>query len=416
MICTLFADLYNNDEESKDLKMTYYTPLILSTIDICRNNLPEDKNKMIDKIIEYIDKYENLEYRLDLIKWKDDKCPYDLPIIDEVIRTSVVGWLFDKEDEVKKYTKLLCELTNKNEKVLEACEVVSMCIYYARCNKTKSFIKDYVLNYYLLDFDDYLYKEDNSFNFQPIDTIVPLSIQLFLENDNLKECLDLLDDYDERIGKTKYIMLAIAEAYYKYIPTKILQYLYENANSDIIKEINEFLYIRKPNIQQNHNINDETLIVGLKKQSINGVILYFEYSNDLHELIKTIMNEYVSPHLTNLSIEDYEKYFPIESIENIKNNIFKHIDFLSEYYKDNKMINNYLYGVKVCNYVSFSIKTKKDFRNLIDKINIILFGNSIDMIIFFENNSEIIEYLKENSITFNDDIKKIIDETFYLKK
>ena len=133
-----------------------------------------------------------------------------------------VGWYANSEEEVKRLSKAVTEVTHNHPEGLKGAEVTAMCVYYARIGKTKEFIREYIEKNYNVDFDYF----DLIRNYQHLEetcqATVPQALFCFLISNSFEDCLRTTIAIGGDCDTTAAISCAIAEAYYG-IPEEIKQ-------------------------------------------------------------------------------------------------------------------------------------------------------------------------------------------------
>ena len=163
------------------------------------------------------------------------------------MRISPVGWYCQDEEEVKRISKAITEVTHSHPEGLKGAEVTAMCIFYARKGKSKEFIKQYVEKYYNLDFEYEELRKNYRFN-ETCQKTVPQAIFCFLISSSFEDCLRTTISIGGDCDTTAAISCSIAEAYYKDIDESILDNLYKFLPNDkggchiksIIEKFNEY--------------------------------------------------------------------------------------------------------------------------------------------------------------------------------
>ena len=152
------------------------------------------------------------------IKASHGNCePYNSFGNGSAMRISPVGWIANSEEEVKKLSKAVTEITHNHPEGIKGAEAVAMAIYLALHGASKEEIKDRIIkDYYpgiaILDFDDLV----KNYRFSEIcQKSVPQAIFCFLISDGLEDtirnCVAIGGDCDT----TGAMAGAIAEAYYQ---------------------------------------------------------------------------------------------------------------------------------------------------------------------------------------------------------
>ena len=210
---------------TKDSHLTDDSIMTLAIAEIIQNNWYNNNNKIIDTLKKWGRAYPEVGYGGMFKKWLFDDTlrePYNSYGNGSAMRISSVGWYATSEEEVKKLSKLVTGVTHNHEEGLKGAEVVAMCIYYARNGKSKDFIKNYVEQYYDLNFD----YEDLVKNYKFYATCqksVPQAIYCFLISKDFEDCLRTTISIGGDCDTTSAISCAIAEAYYKEIDKDLIE-------------------------------------------------------------------------------------------------------------------------------------------------------------------------------------------------
>lgn len=210
---------------TKGSHLTDDSIMTLAVAEIIQNEWYDDENKVIDTLKKWGRAYPESGYGGMFKKWlfdNDFRDAYNSFGNGSAMRISSVGWYATSEEKVKKLSKLVSEVTHNHEEGLKGAEVVAMCIYYARNGKDKEFIKNYVEQYYDLNFD----YEDLVKNYKFYATCqksVPQSIYCFLISKDFEDCLRTTISIGGDCDTTSAISCAIAEAYYKEIDKDLIE-------------------------------------------------------------------------------------------------------------------------------------------------------------------------------------------------
>jgi len=209
---------------NKESRLTDDSIMTLAVAEIIQNKWYDDKDKIIDTLKKWGRTYPESGYGGMFKKWLFDdnmRDAYNSFGNGSAMRISSVGWYANSEEEVKKLSKLVTEVTHNHEEGLKGAEVVAMCVYYARIGKSKEFIKNYVNEFYDVNFDyDNLAK--NYKFYASCQKSVPQAIFCFLISENFEDCLRTTISIGGDCDTTSAISCAIAEAYYKKIDTDLI--------------------------------------------------------------------------------------------------------------------------------------------------------------------------------------------------
>ena len=191
-------------------------------VDYSEEGLNKIKKDLIENFKYFVKKYPDCGYGRNFYYWatghyKNGYKPYNSWGNGSGMRISPVGWIANSEDEVKKLSKAVSEVTHNHPEGIKGAEAITMCIYMARLGKTKEEIKEYIYdNYYpeldYLDYEELLETYEFDVSCQGS---VPQAIFCFLIgegfNDVIKTAVSIGGDSDT----IACMAGAIAEAYYK---------------------------------------------------------------------------------------------------------------------------------------------------------------------------------------------------------
>lgn len=215
---------------SKGSCMTDDSIMTIAVAEIMKNGYVNDKNKIIDTFKKWGKKYPYAGYGARFFNWVlgEDRKPYNSCGNGSAMRVSAVGWYARSEEEVKDYSRKVTEVTHNHPEGLKGAEVTAMCIYYARIGKDKDFIREYVSQYYDLNFDYEELKRTYIHGAEICQVTVPQAIYCFLISESFEDCIRTTISIGGDCDTTAAISCAIAEAYYgipKEIEGKIMLYL-----------------------------------------------------------------------------------------------------------------------------------------------------------------------------------------------
>ena len=213
--------------------------MTIAVSEILSKGYQADKDKVIETLKKWGRKYPKAGYGGHFFMWlfTEETEPYYSFGNGAAMRISPVAWYANSEEEVRDYAKKVTKVTHNHPEGLKGAEVTAMCIYYAKIGKSKEFIKEYVSQYYNIDFNYEDLRKNYWFNETCQDT-VPQAIYCFLISKDFEDCLRTTISIGGDCDTTAAISCAIAEAYYgipKKIKKQILTYLTKE-----MKEVLEF--------------------------------------------------------------------------------------------------------------------------------------------------------------------------------
>ena len=215
---------------SKNSQCTDDSIMTFAVAEMLQNGYQYNKDKVIDTFKKWGNAYPNSGYGGRFIFWlmnRNERDPYNSCGNGSAMRVSAAGWYGRNEEEVKEYARLVTEVTHNHPEGLKGAEVTAMCIYYARIGKSKEFIKKYVEQYYDLNFDYEELRATYEHAEEICQVTVPQAIFCFLISHDFEDCLRTTISIGGDCDTTAAISCAIAEAYYKYIDSEILDEVFK---------------------------------------------------------------------------------------------------------------------------------------------------------------------------------------------
>ena len=203
------------------------TILTFATIDwLLHTN--HSSQEMIDVLRRYYKKFPDKEptiYGKDYVNWILSNS-YDFKKSwsnTGAMRASVIGWYGNSLDEIKDLVNKAISPTNDTLEARLGAEVVAICVFMMKNNRSKEELKnyiDYTYDYYL---DQKLVLLRNSYEFtNDTKETVRTAIIAFLESSSLEDALRNAVSLGGDCDTIANITCSIAEAYYKDIPNSIL--------------------------------------------------------------------------------------------------------------------------------------------------------------------------------------------------
>lgn len=235
-----------NNIKTKDFELfgkgcyaTDDTVMTCAVADVLVNKKQNNKDKIIDTLKKWGKKYPDAGYGGHFYNWVlgSDREPYNSYGNGSAMRVSAAGWIGKTEKEVKNLSRKVTEVTHNHPEGIKGAEVTAMCIYYARNGKSRDFIKQYVEQYYNLDFDYEELRKTYKHAEEICQNTVPQAIYCFLISHSFEDCLRTTISIGGDCDTTAAISCAIAEAYYggcdgleKYVRNYLTEEMYEILN------------------------------------------------------------------------------------------------------------------------------------------------------------------------------------------
>ena len=202
---------------SDKCKFTDDTVLTIATADAILNN-----KSYSDKYQEYGKLYPKAGYGKSFKNWIHNPITNDSWGNGSSMRVSPIGWAFNENDVIKEAEKSsICSHADKD--AIKCATLVSYCIYLARIGKSKENILEYCKLNSTYNFNRTIddIRETYSFTSKASESI-PESILCFYESIDFESAIRLAISLGGDSDTQACISGAIAEAYYKYIPTYII--------------------------------------------------------------------------------------------------------------------------------------------------------------------------------------------------
>ncbi|WP_455587652.1 ADP-ribosylglycohydrolase family protein [Bacteroides sp.] len=155
---------------------------------------------------------------------EDNPQPYNSWGNGSAMRVSPVGWTFDTLEETLEAATRSAEVTHNHPEGIKGAQATAACIYLARTGKSKQEIKEYVettFGYNLSRTCDDI-RPIYGFN-ESCQGTVPESIIAFLESTDYESAIRLTISLGGDADTMGAITGGIAEAYYRKIPSHIIE-------------------------------------------------------------------------------------------------------------------------------------------------------------------------------------------------
>lgn len=238
-----------NNIKTKDFKLftkqNRFTDDSVMTVAVAESLLRSEGKDTVQYLHKWGKKYPHAGYGGHFYYWlkNGDTKPYNSCGNGSAMRVSACGFLGKTEEQVKEYAIRVTEVTHNHPEGIKGAIVTAMCIYYARTGKDKDFIKNYVSQFYDLNFDYEELRKTYTHEEEICQNTVPQAIYCFLISNNFEDCLRTTISIGGDCDTTAAISCAIAEAYYG-IPKQFIKLVSLFLPSDMKAIIKEF-YAKK---------------------------------------------------------------------------------------------------------------------------------------------------------------------------
>jgi ADP-ribosylglycohydrolase len=202
-----------------------------------------NKKDLAKTIWEYGRKYCGRGYGGRFMNWlqSDDLQPYGSYGNGSAMRVSPVGFAFNDIETVLEVAKQTAEVTHNHPEGIKGAQATATAIFLARQGKSKKEIKDYVTSTFKYKLDFTLDEIRPTYEFDvTCQGSVPQAIVAFLESSDFENAIRLAISIGGDSDTIACITGGIASAYYKQIPTEIIDFVTDRLPSEYIEIMNKF--------------------------------------------------------------------------------------------------------------------------------------------------------------------------------
>ncbi len=201
------------------------------------------KKEIAAKLLEYANSYEGRGYGGRFAWWmrSSDPKPYNSFGNGSAMRVSPVGWFYQSLEDVLEGAKKSAEITHNHAEGIKGAQAVATAVFLARTNTSKEEIRSYIKETFGYDMDRSLneirplYELDDT-----CQKTVPESIIAFLDSDNYEDAVRKAISLGGDADTMGCITGSIAEAFYKEIPTYILDETRKRLDEKLLKVVDDF--------------------------------------------------------------------------------------------------------------------------------------------------------------------------------
>lgn len=310
----------NNRSEDFDLFDSRSNPtddsiLTIAIYDIIKSGIYNNKEKMVERLKHWAKTYDTGDYGGRFRTWlySDNTESYESYGNGSAMRISSVGWLARSEEEVIELSNKVTAITHSHPYGMKGALVTAMCIYYARIGKDKDFIKEYVSKHYNIDFELENLRKNYTFN-ETCENTVPQAIFCFLISSSFEDCLRKSVSIGGDTDTLCAISCAIAEAYYKDIDKKLIDFVLNKLPEDknglsprsLVQDFIEYKIYSQISTTE---ITKETIFIKIESRKK----IEFIYSNRV-----SAIRDYILFELSDiLSIKEKELFDKINNIDGL---------------------------------------------------------------------------------------------------
>ena len=160
------------------------------------------------------------------------------------MRISPVGWFATSEKQVEELATSISEVTHNHPEGIKGAVVTAMCIYKALHGKTKEELRKYIVKQYpeveSLKYDELLKERERDPAICQIS--MPIALYCFLISKDFEDCLRTTISVGGDTDTNAAISCAIAEAYYKRIPSSLICEVKAKLSPDILEVLEKSNY------------------------------------------------------------------------------------------------------------------------------------------------------------------------------
>ena len=202
-----------------------------------------NKKDFVKTIWEYGRKYRGRGYGGSFRNWlqEDNLKPYGSFGNGSAMRASAVGFSFNDIETVMEVAKQSAKVTHNHPEGIKGAQATATAIFLARQGKSKQAIKDYITQSFDYNLDFTLDEIRPTYKFDvTCQGSVPQAIVAFLESSDFESAIRLAISIGGDSDTIACITGGIASAYYKQIPTEIMDFVVDKLPSEYIEIMNKF--------------------------------------------------------------------------------------------------------------------------------------------------------------------------------
>lgn len=202
-----------------------------------------NKKNFAKTIWEYGRKYRGRGYGGSFRNWlqEDNLKSYGSYGNGSAMRASAVGFAFNDIETVLEVAKQTAEVTHNHPEGIKGAQATATAIFFARQGKSRKEIKDYITKTFNYNLDFTLDEIRPTYKFDvTCQGSVPQAIVAFLESSDFENAIRLAISIGGDSDTIACITGGIASAYYKQIPTEIIDFVLDKLPSEYIEIMNKF--------------------------------------------------------------------------------------------------------------------------------------------------------------------------------
>jgi ADP-ribosylglycohydrolase len=219
------------------------TVLTIAIADVLLHNLD-----LIDTLKEYSRKYPNAGYGGSYQRWalSNSREPYDSWGNGSAMRTSPIGFFYNKASDVLKAARMCAQVTHNHPEGVRGAQATSLSIFLARQGASKIDIRKEISKWFNYDLSKTINEIRPKYFFDvSCQGSVPQSIIAFLESDDYEDAVRKAVSLGGDADTMACITGGIAEAFYGPIPENITLETRKKLPDEFLKIIDEFYEVIK---------------------------------------------------------------------------------------------------------------------------------------------------------------------------
>lgn len=202
-----------------------------------------NKKDFAKTIWEYGRKYRGRGYGGSFRNWlqEDDLKPYGSFGNGSAMRASAVGFAYNDIETIMEVAKQSAEVTHNHPEGIKGAQATATSIFLSRQGKSKQEIKDYITQTFDYNLDFTLDEIRPTYKFDvTCQGSVPQAIVAFLESSDFENAIRLAISIGGDSDTIACITGGIASAFYKQIPTEIMNFVVDKLPNEYIEIMNKF--------------------------------------------------------------------------------------------------------------------------------------------------------------------------------
>ena len=214
------------------------TVLTVAVADALMNNQSFSRN-----IWEYGNKYPHRGYGGNFEIWlmSDNMGPYNSFGNGAAMRVSPVGFAFNNLDRVLEVAEQTAAVTHNHPEGIKGAQSTAAAVYLARQGSSKQEIRSYITRTFNYDLDFTLDEIRPTYGFhETCQDTVPQAIVAFLESADYEDAIRLAISIGGDSDTIACVTGGMASAFYKSIPTNILEFVTQRLPREYIEVLENF--------------------------------------------------------------------------------------------------------------------------------------------------------------------------------